>query len=203
MAVTSSILADDSLQKIALLEAVDEVGIGGEFSEPISLERAKQHLRVVFSDEDEYIASLITAARCMAEERLNRTLVQRQLVATFSSWSERMRLLKPPIVSVDAVEYVDVDGAVQTFDGFDSIGSHVSLAYGVSAPAMRYRADAVRVTYTAGYPEGEVPAPIMQWMLLVIGALYENRENMTAGVKVEMIPGEFTGYLLQPYMVYE
>lgn len=171
--------------------------------EPITLERAKVHLHVVISDEDDYISDLIVAARQMAEGRLNRTLVQRQMVATFRSWCDTMRLLKPPIVSVDSVDYTDVDGVLQSFADFDLIGAAVTATYGTEVPALRYRPDAIRVTYTAGYAEGEVPRPIISWMLLVIGALYAHRESMTAGVKVEMIPEEFNRWLLQPYMVYE
>lgn len=44
-------------------------------TEPIELERAKTHLRVVDDGEDEYIAALITAAREYAEKFQNRVFV--------------------------------------------------------------------------------------------------------------------------------
>lgn len=44
-------------------------------TEPIELERAKTHLRVVDDGEDEYIAALITAAREYAEKYQNRVFV--------------------------------------------------------------------------------------------------------------------------------
>lgn len=43
--------------------------------EPISLERAKQHLRVVTDDDDALIEALITAAREHAEHYQNRVFV--------------------------------------------------------------------------------------------------------------------------------
>jgi hypothetical protein len=65
------------------------------------------------------------------------------------------------------------------------------------------RRDAVRVYYTAGYPVGEVPLPIVQWMLLAIGTMYANRENEVVGATVAPLPDNFSRWLLQPYMVYE
>ena len=193
-------LASASPQQFA---AAEFVALDTDTGEPITLEQAKAHLRVVGSDEDDYIAGLIEAARAMAEGRLNRTLVQRQLTGTFRSWCDRIELLKPPIVSVDSVEYLDTDGALQLFEDFDLAGQSVLPVAGAALPPLRYRPDAIRVMYTAGYEPGTVPQPIVQWMLLVIGALYAHRESMTAGVKVEMIPEEFNRWLLQPYMVYE
>lgn len=192
-------LAGGSPQQFA---AAELASLDADTSEPITIERAKEHLHVVIADDDAYILDLIAAAREMAEGRLNRTLVRRQITAVFGQ-GERLQLLKPPIVSADSMEYLDVDGIVQSFDEFELVGQSVILTPGVALPASRHRPDAIRVTYTAGYAPGDVPAPIISWMLLVIGALYEHRENMTAGVKVDMIPDNFTGYLLQPYMVYE
>lgn len=186
------------------LQPADTDGVDNE---PISLQRAKDHLRVVFDDEDDYIAGLITAARTMAEGRLNRTLVQRQRVAVFPSWRTQMALPKPPLVRVDEVIYLDAQGAEQFLNDFDLYSGHtpavVALPYGTSPPALRARPDAIRVTYTAGYADGHVPAPILQWMLLVIGTLYENRETMSAGVQLYRMPDDFMQWMLQPYMVYE
>lgn len=181
-------------------------GAGVDLVEPITLEQAKRHLRVVFTDDDDDISAMITAARVAAEQRLNRTLVQRQLVARFPAWCE-MVLPKPPLISVDSVEYLDADGDLQTLEAFDEyLGAEpvrVALQYGAVSPGLRYRPDAIRVTYTAGYADGDVPAPIVSWMLLVIGTLYEHRATMAAGVQTYSIPDDFMQMLIQPYMVYE
>lgn len=178
-------------------------------SEPITLEQAKAHLRVVNPDEDDYISGLITAARQMAEGRLNRTLVRRELTARFASSDGRFYLSKPPIVSVESVTYLDADDVEQTVapTGYRLQTSNelprLFATSGAEWPGLLPEGGEFQVEYTAGYAPGEVPRPITQWMLLVIGALYAHRESMTAGVKVEMIPEEFNRWLLQPYMVYE
>lgn len=205
MAVTSSVIEQDSEQKAGFVElaAMVDSAATNTLVEPITLERAKLHLRVVNPDEDDYILALIIAARHMAEGRLNRTLVQRQLTATFTSMHERMMLLKPPVVSVDSVQYVDADGAVQEFSDFELIGGEVSVVHGVTPPASRYRPDAIRVTYTAGYPLGEIPQPIIQWMLLSIGTMYDHRATIVNGTISQPLADDFVRWLLQPYMVYE
>lgn len=181
-------------------------GPGVDLVEPITLERAKSHLRVVFSDEDDDIAGMITAARQIAEGRLNRTLVQRQLVAAFPCFYGGLALRKPPLISVDSVEYLDIDGNLHAFSDYYldefTVPARVELSHG-TGPATRARNDAVRVTYTAGYAEGDVPAPIIQWMLLVIGTMYENRATLVNGTISQPLAGDFMQMLIQPFMVYE
>jgi uncharacterized phiE125 gp8 family phage protein len=182
-----------------------------EVAEPITLEQAKAHLRVVVPDDDEYISGLITTARQMAEGRLNRTLAQRRRVATFGHWGASMSLLKPPIISVDNIGYVDDTGSEVILDPAafyvppvsEDEMPRVELHAGVYPTLVHGRRDAVRVYYTAGYPVGQVPAPIVQWMLLAIGTMYENRESEVIGATVEMLPDNFVKWLLQPYQVYE
>lgn len=177
-----------------------------EAPEPISLEQAKEHLRVVYDDEDAYISGLIVAAREMAEGKLNRTIKQRVREAAFCNWSN-MVLRKPPFVSVESISYIRSDGTEIYLEDYAvrarSEPARIALPYGFSTPSLQPNDEAIVVRYVAGYPEGEVPQSIIQWMLLVIGTMYENRETMSAGVTVTSIPEDFFKWLLQPYMVYE
>lgn len=207
MAVTSAILAEDSFQKAALIEEIDQASFE-EAAEPITLEQAKKHLRVYGADDDAYIAMLITAARQMAEGRLNRTITPRELVATFDSWGQALRLFKPPVLSIEAITYTDAGGVEQTLTaGFLSNlmaePARVVLDYGSTWPALQPRAGAVTVRYRAGYESGTVPYPIIQWMLLAIGTMFNNRETLVNGVSSTALAGGFVDALLQPYMVYE
>lgn len=181
-------------------------------AEPITLQQAKDHLRVFISDDDEYIAGLIVAARTAAEGRLNRTIVQRQRVARFAGWGARMRLLKPPILTVDSIGYIDETGGEMLLDGGryylaepeDEGGMfEVGLRAGEPYPLLDRRAHPLIVRYTAGYPVGGVPADIVQWMLLAIGTMYNNRESVIVGTISGALGDEFAKWLLQPHMVYE
>lgn len=198
-------LLDDKPQARLMVAAAAEPLI-----EPITLEEAKRHLRLegVLDDEDDLISSMIAAAREMAEGKLNRTLVRRVREVAAPAWGV-IALRKPPFVQLESVSYFDTDGQPFDVDASDlSVSSirepaTVSLRYGFSAPQLARQDEAIIVRYTAGYAPGEVPRMIVQWMLLVIGALYAHRESFVAGVSVTMIPEEFNKWLLQPYMVYE
>lgn len=202
-----------------------------DIAEPVTLLHAKEHLRVTAPDEDAYISGLITAARAMAEGRLNRTIVQRPRVARFVAWGApqnwrfvpgyyagsvvrgEMRLLKPPVISVDSVEYLDANGAEATLDtdryylvpaNEDELPRVELVVDSTPLPVLAPgRRDLVRVYYTAGYPVGEVPAPIVQWILLALGTMYANRESVVNGVTSVPLADDFMKWLLQPYMVYE
>jgi uncharacterized phiE125 gp8 family phage protein len=176
-------------------------------SEPITLEVAKRHLRVIGDDEDDDIERMIRAARQMAEGRLNRSLAPQTLAAGFDVWGDALKLPRPPFIELLSVSYIDADGTQQTANDLTYVVNEfvepvtVTSAYGYSWPTTQPRASAVTVTYRAGYEE--CPEPIRQWMLLVIASMYDNRASMTAGVTTASIPEEFFSWLLQPYMVYE
>jgi uncharacterized phiE125 gp8 family phage protein len=195
-----------------------------DVAEPITLARAKDHLRVYTPDEDDYISSLIVTAREMAEGRLNRTIVQRRRVAYFRDWGVQpvpgflyarngypLHLLKPPVISVDNVGYIDSSGAEVMLDALafymppvtEDEMPRVELQSTLVPVLTSNRRDAVRVYYTAGYPVGEVPKPIIQWMLLAIGTMYANRESEVVGATVAALPDGFMKWLLLPYEVYE
>lgn len=182
-----------------------------DIAEPVALAEAKEHLRVYGEDDDGYISSLIVAARAMAEGKLNRTIVQRRRVARFSDWGVRMRLPKPPVISVDNVGYYDETGGEMMLDGAryylvyeDEDGvPQVNFRAGEPYPILDRRAQAVTVYYTAGYPPGEVPPTVVQWIKLAIGTMYANRETVVNGVASNALGDDFCRWLLQPHTVYE
>jgi uncharacterized phiE125 gp8 family phage protein len=109
-------------------------------AEPVSLELAKQHLRVDFSDEDSYITALIVAARQYAEKVTKRAFFNQTWLRTLDffplygrvegsrSPSERdswpygtwywdrvtIDLPMPRTVSVTGITYLDSNGGEQT-----------------------------------------------------------------------------------------
>lgn len=191
-----------SAMKMVSLAAVSGV-------EPISLERAKDHLRVIFDDDDAQIQQFIVAARRLAEGKLNRTIAQRELQATFDGWGCRMILRKPPFVEIVSVDYIDADSFVQAMpaDSYyvlsGSDPAELAFVGGAPLPALAPRRGAITVRYLAGYPDGQVPEDIITWMLMQIGSMYNFRESVIAGVSVAPLPEMFERMFLQPYMVYE
>lgn len=113
-----------------------------------------------------------------------------------------------PVIEVTSVKYIDQSGAQQTLEPsaykVDNISQPARLvpAYGTTWPAIRNEINAVEVTYRCGYGgSADVPQPIKQWMLLRIGAMYENRESdvIVQRGALESLP--FVSSLLAPYRV--
>jgi len=85
--------------------------------EPITLSEAKLHLRVIQDNEDALIESLITAAREYCEDFQNRAYVEQTWKLTFDEWPEfPFELPKPPLISVEKIEYKDDEGNVTEWD---------------------------------------------------------------------------------------
>jgi len=182
---------------------------GEDMSEPITLARAKAHLRVVVSDDDDYISDLIVAARQMIEQRTQRAIVTRTESLAFDTFPSVVRLPWPPFSQILEISYIDENGASATLPPENYVvndyaePARMTRASGATWPTHAAQEAAVVITYETGYAGANaVPVPLKQWMLLAIGAMYENREQCAAGVQIYSIPEDFMGLLWQPYMVY-
>lgn len=180
-------------------------------AEPLSLADAKLHLRVDadITEDDGLIAALIVTARQQAEHRTGRSLVSQQwryAIDTFPA--DSLELPLPKLQSVQSVSYLDNNGTRQTLAGSeyevitDELVGRLVPAFGKSWPACRLFPGSVQVSYTCGYgAAADVPQSIKAWMLLAIGAWYENREALTAGQPVAELPRCFWEGLLDPFWV--
>jgi uncharacterized phiE125 gp8 family phage protein len=144
---------------------------------------------------------------------------QHEHLASEWSWRWPIALPYPPLIEVGSVKYVDVNGATQILTedvDFRIIGSgglgkcELQPPFGKSWPSARWDAESVIIRYQSGYarPDGDavdpLPAPVKQWLLLVVGAFYENREMFVAGASsAAMIKlPDYIEALTAPYRVY-
>jgi uncharacterized phiE125 gp8 family phage protein len=167
--------------------------------EPITLDEAKAHVFVLNGDYDEYIRSLITAAMVVCETKARQTLLA-------TTWRQRLpcwpacgviELLRPPLVSVTSVSYVDENGTTQTLAGanytvdVNSKPGRILRGYGVTWPSLRAEGVAAPVTieYVAGYANiAAVPAPFKHAMKLLIGHWFKQREEVNIGNIANTVP---------------
>lgn len=120
----------------------------------------------------------------------------------------RIDLPFPTLQTVDLITYKDVTGAqitlnpnLYTVDNASEPGV-LTPAPGTYWPDTQNITNAVQINYTAGYGNDEaVPAGIKSWMLLRIGALYENREEIVVGQRLSSVDLPFVDSLLDPYRV--
>ena len=183
----------------------------------LTLDEVKAHLRVQHNAEDGLIASLMLAAEQYLDGRngiLGRALVEQQYRLYLREWpTGQQKLPFPPLMNVLSISYIDengiedvlpaddyeveiagyVGGFVLGVEMVESLNNLPALNAGVKYP--------VRVLYRAGYgPSGtDVPQPIRQAMLLMIGHWYQNRSSVDP-CDMSEVPLSSQA-LLQPYQV--
>lgn len=176
-------------------------------ADPISLIEAKAHCRVEIDDDDGLLAGYILAARQHLEMETRRSFLTQTWDLTIDDeWPvhrkagvNRSRIVIPrsPLQSVTSVTYVDLSGNTQTLATSqyrvakaDTDEWFLEPAYDVVWPSVRRVSAAVTVRFIAGYGSnpGDMPEPIRQAMLLLVGHWYENREAVNVGNIVNEMP---------------
>lgn len=163
---------------------------------------------------DPYLRMLITAARQHAENELRRYLITQTVDAYFDCFPATDKngdvvFILPPLQSVTAVTYVDLDGVTQTLTADQYIvdaksdRARVTPAYSVSWPCARDQANTIKIRFVAGYgTAADVPACIKHWMLMRIKQAYDQRDAVNVGNVVTEFPYSFVDGLLDPERVH-
>ncbi len=181
--------------------------VTGPAAEPVTLAEVKLHLRIDDNADDVLLGALITTARQHAENITRRSLVTQTWKLVLDNFPAGVITLDhAPVSSVSSVLYLDSDGVEQTLNAagykLDKITEPCRLvpAYGTTWPSTREEINAVSITYSCGYGAPEaVPESIKRWMLLRLGALYENREEVLSGRAITLAPLPFADALLSAY----
>lgn len=152
----------------------------------VELELAKQHLRVDGDDSDQLIRAYIAAVSEHIdgpEGWLGRSVGAQQLELQTDALSGSVLLPYGPILAVESVAYIDLSGAGATLpaDAYVLDAGEISPAFGGSWPDVRR--DSVRIRYRAGY--AAPPKPIVVATLLIVGELYQGREDSSAEIPID------------------
>ena len=178
-------------------------------AEPVSLDEAKQHLRVTVPDEDALIGRCIAAARRWAEAFQGRAWVSRTYrlrLERFPSGARPIALPFPPLMAVNAISYIRQDGTVVTLSpsSYQVLTGEPAQVLPVNGWPSESLAPGlpVVVEYEAGYGDtSAVPEDFKAALLLILGALFENRQDeVTEGVPRPILFGARA--LLHPRRVY-
>lgn len=190
-------------------------------AEPVSLQEAKDHLRVVRDAENDLILRQLRAAREMAETYSRRQFCEATWDGWLDNWPSEQIGLRPdgrggyrggdiilpkaPLVSVTHVKYYDTDGVEQTFSATkynvetaDGEPGRITVAYGEEWPDVQLRPSAINIRWVAGYGEpADVPQVAKEAILLLLGARYAQREAVAApiGGRYEELPLGFKALL--------
>ncbi|WP_186204363.1 head-tail connector protein [Burkholderia gladioli] len=167
-------------------------------AEAISLEDACQHLRADQGPEDALIERAIRSARLRAEHELGRPLLPQTCEKRFAKFDRAMYLWSD-VTAIASVKYTDETGQAQQLDPmYFYLSGRDSLRLTIPPPAARE----VVVQFECGaYSVETVPESVVEWMLLQIGAIYENRSAVDS-VQTYEIPGRFVDGLLDGARIY-
>lgn len=167
-------------------------------AEPVTLDEAKDHLRVDGTDDDTSITAMIKAAREYCEGYQNRVYITQTLELALDGWpcGNEIELSRPPLQSVTSLIYTD-NGVDVTWPASNYIVDDYSFvarlvkAKNVSWPSATLPSvNGIKIRYVAGYPPDEavppdlaanVPQHVKQAIMLLVGHWYENRETVLIG----------------------
>jgi uncharacterized phiE125 gp8 family phage protein len=174
----------------------------------VSLAQAKAHLRVEHADDESLIETLIGVAQNVVEGYTGRFLQQVEGSFYFDDFHEFMNLHAGPNLalrnsnSAEGVTYLDTAGRQTVVD----LDKYVLEGKGYPARLRMLDApsdvesdslNAVRVDVTVGHTQTDRPDALIAAMLLIIGHLYENRQDVGQH-KTHATPLA-SRYLMEPY----
>lgn len=165
---------------------------------PVSLSEAKSHLRVDISDDDALIHRQIKAIVHDLERRYNTAFITQTWTLYLDNWPGlAIELPRFPLQSVTSVKYTPYGGVAATFssdsytvDTYTKPGRVVLDSRSAWPGDELEDVNGIAVEFVAGYgnAENDVPDPIRQAILLILGNWYENRETLIVGAKFANAP---------------
>lgn len=180
--------------------------VGDAVALAITLAEAKETLRIDADDTslDALISIWIRGVTAEAEHSAQCVFVNRPMRVTLDAFSDAIRLASP-VFSVEAIGYVDVDGAQQALDPQDYFADMVTLpGYLVPAAGKAWPAtaaiNAVTVNFTAGFGPDETTVPDCA-RLYILARLAEQWEPSTKKFE-STAQSVYLTRLLDPIVVY-
>jgi len=174
-------------------------------TEPLTLAEAREHIQVTHTDDDNYIQSLIKAARAVVESYTGRALIQRTVAVDFDSNEAQSPLELPlgKLQSVSSFAYYDVDGnstAITSSDYYIASTNPGRIIAKNAGWNVQRNWKSITVTYVVGYGStaSTIPDDIRHGLKVVLMDLWENTASDSAISGPYPIP-RVAKLLLAPY----
>lgn len=168
-------------------------------TEAITLEQAQYQVKADSdADNDRLLQLAIVAARERAEHDLGRPLLPQACEKRFDAFERRMYLWED-VTAITSVSYADDGGQSATLDAMQY---YVTGARTLNIVGVLPRAREVIVEFECGaFEAADVPTAIVEWMLLQIGAMSENRAAVES-IQTYELPARWTDGLIDRYRVF-
>ena len=176
--------------------------------EPVTLAEAKAHLRLTGTEDDDYVAAMITAARLQVESATRRVLIDQTWRIFRDDWPPGgiVDLAVAPITSVAAVTVFDANGdpteLPPTAWRLDAASSPARLALVGATAAPSQPLNGIEIDVVAGYGASglAVPQPLRLAIMTLVARWYEDREGLAYGIVPSRVAVAFEA-LVAPYRV--
>lgn len=152
-------------------------------AEVVTLPEVKAALRIGHLRDVPHLENLIDAAVSYLDGPsgvLGQLIGSQQWSYTCGWFNTPLRLPIGPVITIDSIQYIDVNGDTQTvapaayYSFKDGKGAYVQLTPSYSWPSTMARDDAVTVTFTGGL--SPVPPAIKAAIFLLVSHMNEFRE---------------------------
>jgi len=156
-------------------------------AEPVTLQEAILQCHALKGQEDAWFLARIKAGREKVEDSSKRALLSQEWVLNFDDGAPSVVTLpRSPVREIKSVlangVYIEPTPTV-----LEGLPSRINIG--------GFGGGSLRVEYEAGYPDGEVPQPLIDAILLYVSWCYENRAAETE------IPKAFYD-LIHPYRLW-
>ena len=193
--------------------AVNIVSYSNADTDYISVADAKTHLRVSGTDDDTYISALISATLNIISDYVGYPVqksVSQFVFDNGNSDTDSVLKIMSRVLSVTSVQYYDSEGVLHTADYaainnvFGNYGININLnSLESDSDGDRYLVTAVTGFEKPGASADEskiFPKPMRQAALMILGNLYDNRQDLTIGTISEEMPMN-SKWMLNPYKI--
>ena len=166
----------------------------------VSTADLKEHLRITFNNDDNYIVALESAAVKTVENFCNIFLLETELTQYGFNISDVEILFKSkhltgttPVLSVysgGAWEFITASKPPRMYL------NNTTISTPDSDITQKYK-----VVYKVGYSStGDIPKPLTQAIKIIVADMYENRQSVVVGKAVSEVP-KTAEYLMQQYKI--
>lgn len=171
--------------------------------EPISLAQAKHQVQQFANVDDSLLSEIvIPAARDRAEGATQRAFITQTWKLLLNGFPACgfIEVPKPPLISVSSVKYTNTSGTLTTLTvntdyivqapaGPRCRRGRIALPFSAVWPVPLDQMGSVIIEFVCGYGAAvDVPPALKAAMLLDIGTLYANREDVIKGTIVAELP---------------
>lgn len=173
--------------------------------EPVSLDEAKDFLRLLADEEDALLATLITAARLMIEAASGRMLIEQGWRIVLDRWPEggAVRVPLSPVRAISAARILGPDDAalpvaaeaLALVEGSDP--PNIEMAGPLPVPGRPRGGIEIDVVAGFGATRDMVPAPLRQAVLRLAARWFEHRGDVVSH-DADKLPAEIAA-LVAPY----